>query len=90
MTAPDRRLCLALPVLLLAACRAEPPAASRTGQADLKFEPAPMPHVPAVRRGGTLGALDSLPPKMPLGTGALPVSGSAVRGSVVTGVRQSF
>lgn len=91
MTAADRRLCLALPVLLLAACKGEPPVTARTGPADAKFEPAPMPHAPYVRRGSTAGALEiPLPPKMPLGTGAVPVSGSAVRGSIVTGIRRSF
>ena len=86
-----RRLCLALPVLALTACAAEPPPLPRTGQAAAKFEPAPMPHAPYVRRSGTVGALEMpIPPKMPLGTGAVPVSGSAFRGSIVTGVRSSF
>ncbi len=50
-----------------------------------------MPHAPYVRRSSTLGALEMpIPPKMPLGTGAVPVSSSAFRGSIVTGVRQSF
>jgi len=31
-----------------------------------------------------------IPPKMPLGTGVVPVSSSAFRGSIVSGVRQSF
>jgi len=56
-----------------------------------RLEPAPRPFVWAGRRGGTAGSLEiPLPPKMPLGTGAVPVSGGAVRGSVVTGFRESF
>lgn len=91
MVTPHRRLCLALPVLALAACGAEQAPPPRTGQAAAKFEPAPMPHAPYVRRSGTLGALEiPIPPKMPLGTGAVPVSSSSFRGSIVTGVRQSF
>lgn len=91
MVALHRRLCLALPVLALTACGTEPPPTPRTGQAASKFEPAPTPHGPYVRRSSTLGALEMpIPPKMPLGTGAVPVSGSSFRGSVVTGVRQSF
>ena len=92
MIAPQRRLCLVLPVVALAACGAEPPLpAPRTGRTDAKLEPAPMPHAPYVRRSGPQGALEiPIPPKMPLGTGAVPVSGSAFRGSVVTGVRRSF
>ena len=86
-----RRLCPILPVLALAACGAEPPQPPRTGQAAAIFEPAPTPHAPYVRRGSTLGALEiPIPPKMPLGTGAVPVSGSSFRGSIVTGVRRSF
>lgn len=91
MVAPHRRLCLALPVLALTACGAELLPTPRTGQADAKFEPAPMPHAPYARRGSTLGALEMpIPPKMPLGTGAVPVSSSVFRGFIVTGVRQSF
>lgn len=91
MIALHRRLCLTLPVLALTACGAEPPPPPRTGQAAAKFEPAPMPHAPYVRRSGTLGAFEiPIPPKMPLGTGAVPVSGSSFRGSIVTGVRQAF
>ena len=91
MAAPNR-LWLILPILALTACGRELPAAARaTGQTDAKFEPAPMPNSPSVRRGCTLGALEMpIPPKMPLGTGAVPVSGSPVRGSIVTGVRRSF
>lgn len=91
MVAQHRRFCLALPVLALSACGAEQPPPSRTGQAAAKFEPAPMPHAPYVRRSSTLGALEiPIPPKMPLGTGAVPVSGGSFRGSIVTGVRQNF
>jgi len=83
------RLCAAL--LALAACQAAPPPPAAAGQAAAKFEPAPMPHVPAPRRPGMVGALEiPLPPKMPLGTGAVPVSNGPVRGSVVTGIRSSF
>ena len=86
-----RRLCPVLLVLVVAACGAEPPVALRGVPSDAKYEPAPVPHGPYVRRGGTLGAFEMpVPPKMPLGTGAVPVSGSPVRGSIVTGLRQSF
>lgn len=50
-----------------------------------------MPHVQYGRRSSTAGALEvPIPPKMPLGTGAVPVSGNPVRGSVVTGFKTSF
>jgi hypothetical protein len=49
-----------------------------------------MPSVSYGRRT-TTGSLElPLPPKMPLGTGAVPVSSSPVRGSVVTGFKESF
>ena len=90
MLTTHRRLCFTLPVLALTACAAEPPLL-QTGQAAAKFEPAPMPHAPYMRRSGTPGALEiPIPPKMPWGSGAVPVGGSSFRGSIVTGVRQSF
>lgn len=90
MTQPIR-LCLALLLPALATCGTIPPVPAAASRADAKFEPAPMPHVPQPRRPGTVGALEiPLPPKMPLGTGAVPVSNGPVRGSVVTGIRRSF
>ncbi len=84
-----------LPVLIaaaLTACAAAPqdPAAA-SAPANAKFEPAPTPSGPYARRGGNIGSLEMpIPPKMPPGTGAVPVSNSAARGSIVTGIRQSF
>ena len=50
-----------------------------------------MPHGAYGRRGGTVGRLETpIPPKMPLGTGAVPVGGGVARGSVVTGFREAF
>lgn len=50
-----------------------------------------MPHVQYVRRAGTPGSLEAvIPQKMPAGTGAVPVSNSPVRGSIVTGLKESF
>ena len=50
-----------------------------------------MPHTIYVRRGAGLGALElPLPPKMPAGTGAVPVGNGAVRGSIVTELKTSF
>ena len=88
---PPCRFCLVLPILVVTACAADPPASARPRQTDAQFEPAPMPHVQYGRRGSAVGALEvPIPPKMPLGTGAVPVSGSPVRGSIVTGFKKGF
>lgn len=82
--------------LILGACSAGPSVAADPpapdGRADAaRFEPAPTPFAPYRRVGSIRGVLEApIPPKMPLGTGAVPVSGGAVRGSVTTGWRQSF
>jgi hypothetical protein len=91
MPIPSRRLCLVPLLALLSACVADPPAAVGTASAPGRFEPAPMPSVRVVQRGGTVGVLQlPIPPKMPPGTGAVPVSNSPVRGSIVTGFKESF
>lgn len=85
------RFCLALLILVSIGCRADPPISCGPGQTNARFEPAPMPHVQYRRPGSTVGAFEvPIPPKMPLGTGAVPVSGGAVRGSIVTGLKRSF
>lgn len=80
--------------LLLAGCAADRPVATPAANeaaADhpVHYDPAPMPRV-----HGPASAFNSynLPvsPKMPYGTGAVPVSNSPVRGSFVTGVKQNF
>jgi hypothetical protein len=91
MCAPRRRLHLAVLIPLLTACAAKPPTPPATSQANEKFEPAPMPFVHYRSVGGNLGALQiPIPPKMPPGTGAVPVSNSPFRGAIVTGFRESF
>lgn len=86
---PTRAGLLLLP--LLAGCAADPPAAVASGPAHPRFDSAPMPFVRYGRQETTAGSLEiPLPPKMPLGTGAVPVSSSPVRGSVVTGLKESF
>lgn len=77
-------------LLALTACGADPKSSSPVDQADARFEPAPMPRVRAVRPGSRSVLEIPIPPKMPLGSGAVPVSGGPVRGSVVTGLKQSF
>ena len=82
---------LALSVTMLTACAHPTPPPATTAQAPAAFEPAPTPHTRPLPRSSTVGALEiPLPPKMPLGTGAVPVGGGGVRGSVVTGLRESF
>ena len=50
-----------------------------------------MPFVTYGQRNSSTGALEiPIPPKMPLGTGAVPVSGSPARGSIVSGFKESF
>ena len=74
---------------LLTAC-APPPAPEPSTQANRHFDAAPMPFVRYGQRG-TAGALElPIPPKMPLGTSAVPVSNSPARGSIVTGLREAF
>lgn len=75
---------------LIAGCATPPPLAAPavTPQQPVRLEPAPRPFVSSGRRAPS-GGLE-LPPKMPLGTGAVPVSGGAARGSIVTGLRESF
>ena len=83
------RLLLCLP--LLAGCAADPPVATEADNGARRFDPAPMPFVSYGRPRGTVGALEiPIPPKVPLGTGAVPVSNSPARGSIVSGVRESF
>jgi len=93
------RRCLQLFALipLLAACATvppAPPAASQRGaktEPAAKFELAPMPFVHYRPSDSTLGVLEiPIPPKMPPGTGAVPVSGSPFRGSIVTGFHEAF
>lgn len=77
-------------MLAVTACSADPKTPTPAGQSEARFEPAPTPRVRALRPGSR-GALEiPIPPKMPLGSGAVPVSGGPVRGSVVTGFKQSF
>jgi hypothetical protein len=91
-----RSLRLAVIVPLLTACAATGPAspasqASVASPSHEKFEPAPMPFVRYQPPGSTVGALEiPIPPKMPPGTGAVPVSNSPFRGAIVTGIRESF
>ena len=50
-----------------------------------------MPFVTYVPRTGPTGALElPIPPKMPPGTGAVPVSSSPTRGSIVSGFKENF
>lgn len=76
----------------LAGCAAEVPVVTMpAGQTSARFEPAPVPHGGYRGQGGVVRVYDAaLPPKMPLGTGAVPGSNSPVRGSVMTGWKQSF
>ncbi len=49
-----------------------------------------MPSVRVVQRGGSVGVLQlPIPPKMPPGTGPVPVRSSPVRGSIVSGFKES-
>ena len=50
-----------------------------------------MPFVHYAPRDPSFGALElPIPPKMPPGTGAVPVSGSPFRGSIVSGFHEAF
>ena len=72
-----------LALLLVSACATTPPAPTSPLVAE-KFDPAPMPFVKYQHQASP--SLEYvIPPKMPLGTGAVPVSSSPVRGSIVTG-----
>jgi hypothetical protein len=76
---------------LLTACAADPPISAASSQSNAKFEPAPMPFVRYGPRGGTVGVPGiPIPPRVPPGTGAFPVSGSPFRGSISTDLTQSF
>lgn len=77
-------------LLLLAACTPKPPAPDPAPSPTAKLEPAPIPHGGTIRRGPTNVLEMPIPPKMPIGTGAVPVSSSPVRGSVTTGYRGAF
>ncbi len=91
MRTPSRRFYLAVLIPVLTACAADPPISAATSQQNAKFEHAPMPFVHYTPRSSTVGALEiPIPPKMPPGTGAVPVSSSPFRGSIVTGLRESF
>ena len=75
---------------LLAGYAADPPPAPGPAEATGRFEPAPMPSV-QVRRTSTVGSLEiPIGPKQPPGTGAVPVSSSPFRGSLVTGIKEAF
>ncbi len=90
MTPLPPRACAALLLLLLAACAPDPPPPPATGTAET-FEPAPMPFAPYRRAGSPLGSLQiPIPPRMPAGTGAVPVGSGSVRGSIVSGVTEGF
>jgi hypothetical protein len=76
---------------LVTACAATPPSPPAPSQTSAKFEPAPMPFVHYRQSNSTFGALEiPIPPKMPPGTGAVPVSNSPFRGSIVTGFHEAF
>lgn len=80
-----------LAAVILAGCAAPQPAPQASGGPSPHYEPAPIPSVGAPRRPGMVGALEMpLPPKMPLGTGAVPVGGGVARGSIVTGIGARF
>ncbi len=71
--------------------RGRPAGPGRAEQASAAFEPAPMPFVRYGPRGSTVSVPGlPVPPKMPPGTGAVPVSSSSFRGAVSTGLRESF
>ncbi len=77
-------------LMLMAGCTPPAPVMEAASEPK-KFEPAPTPRLRYGRPGVVAGALEiPLPPKMPLGTGAVPVGNGPFRGSIVTGVRQSF
>ncbi len=87
---PFSRRVAQVAALLIAGCAALAPTAPEPAAHVGKFEPAPTPRL-RYGRPGVVGALEiPLPPKMPLGTGAVPVGNGPFRGSIVTGVRQSF
>ncbi len=86
-----RHLYLTVLALVLTACAAAPPVPAAPSQASAAFEPAPMPFVRYGPRGSTVSVPGlPVPPKMPPGTGAVPVSSSSFRGAVSTGLRESF
>ncbi len=90
MLVPPRRCGVALLISMLAACTAGPPASIEAAQA-AKFDPAPMPFAHYQRHPSTVGSLEiPILPKAPPGTGAVPVSNSPFRGSIVSGFKQSF
>ena len=79
-----------LALLILTGCASPPPAPAPV-ELGRHFDPAPMPFVPYRRAGSTVGSLElPIPPKMPIGMGAVPVSNSPVRGSIVTGFHEAF
>ena len=81
-----------LMVAMLAGCASEPPAATQALRASAaRFDPAPMPFVQYQRHDSTVGSLEiPILPKAPPGTGAVPVSNSPFRGSIVSGFKESF
>ena len=84
-------LCFAVLLPVLAACVDPPPVPAAPSQANAKFDPAPMPFVSYGPRGNMVAVPGMpIPPKMPPGTGAYPVSSSPFRGSVSTDFNQSF
>ena len=90
MPALPLRACAALLLLRLAACASAPVPAPVPVAAET-FEPAPMPFGAYRRAGSPLGSLQiPLPPRMPAGTGAVPVGGGSVHGSIVSGMTEGF
>ncbi len=91
MCATFCRFYIAMLIPLVSACAASPPPMPAPSQPIAKFEPAPMPFVHYRPSNGTFGVLEiPIPPKMPPGTGAVPVSNSPFRGSIVTGFHEAF
>ena len=91
MMVPSRHYRIALLISLLSGCAGEPPAPANAGPAAATFDPAPMPFVRYQRQPSTVGSLEiPILPKAPPGTGAVPVSSSPIRGSIVSGFKQNF
>ena len=84
------RSCVILSITVLVACTPSPPVVIGPTTDDAKYESAPTPSSQSGRRSAVRSFEQPIPPKMPLGTGAVPVSSSPVRGSIVTGLKSNF